>query len=522
MPFELKNAGATYQRLMTKIFKPLIDRTVEVYINDFVVKSKTRSEHAQHLEETFLLMRAYNMKLNSTKCAFGVNTGKFLRFMVIQRGIEVNLDQIKVVLETPTPGSKKELQRLTGRLAALERFITLFTDKLRSCLATNSEVSGSRVGLILHHQPRVRTSYSTRLSASNNEVEYEAILARLDLALTLAAVKLKICSDSQLVIEQIQKEYEAKDERMACYLELVQDNLAKLGEWAVERVPRTENSKVDALAEIVATLLVKEAMLLPIYLRVTSLIATTSVCSIVETNIDWTHEIGKYLRIGELAGDEKQAHKIQVRIEEIYIRVTDYVSKWVETKAYVSIKDKDVSKLNAENIASRFGIPQSIVADNGLQFDSIAFKTFCSKPTRTTHFALAYGMEAIIPTEIGMPITKIIVQGQMNENQDLEKHLDWADEVKGNANIWMTSYQQRAITHYNKKARPCVFRTKTLVLRRVFENMTEREVEKLQENWEGPYVVTKVGDSRAYHLQTLDVVSLLHPWNISNLKQYYQ
>ena len=143
MPFELKNAGATYQRLMTKIFKPLIGRTVEVYINDFVVKSKTRSEHAQHLEETFLLMRTYNMKLNPTKCAFGVNT-KFLGFMVIQRGIEVNLDQIKVILETPTPSSKKELQRLTDRLAALELFITLFTDKLRSCLATNSEQPSTR------------------------------------------------------------------------------------------------------------------------------------------------------------------------------------------------------------------------------------------------------------------------------------------------------------------------------------------------------------------------------------------
>ena len=130
-------------------------------------------------------------------------------------------------------------------------------------------------------------------------------MARLDLALTLATVKLKICSDSQLVIEQIQKEYEAKDERMARYLELVQDNLAKLGEWVVERVPQIENSKADALAEMVAILPIKEAVLLSIYLRATSLIVTASVYSIVETNTDWTHEIGKYLRIGELVGDEK-------------------------------------------------------------------------------------------------------------------------------------------------------------------------------------------------------------------------
>ena len=72
---------------MTKIFKPLIDQTVEVYIDDIVVKSKTKSEHAQHMEETFRLMKAYNMKLNPARCAFGVSAKKFLGFMVIQRGI---------------------------------------------------------------------------------------------------------------------------------------------------------------------------------------------------------------------------------------------------------------------------------------------------------------------------------------------------------------------------------------------------------------------------------------------------
>ena len=82
MLFGLKNVGATYQRLMIKIFKPLISQTVEVYIDDIVVKSKTRGEHAQHLEETFRSMKVYNMKLNPTKCAFGVNIGNFLGFMV--------------------------------------------------------------------------------------------------------------------------------------------------------------------------------------------------------------------------------------------------------------------------------------------------------------------------------------------------------------------------------------------------------------------------------------------------------
>ncbi|RVW16613.1 Transposon Tf2-8 polyprotein [Vitis vinifera] len=71
------------------------------------------------------------MKLNPSKCAFGVSAGKFLGFMVSQRGIEVSPDQVKAVIETPPPRSKKELQRLTGKLVALGRFIARFTDELR-------------------------------------------------------------------------------------------------------------------------------------------------------------------------------------------------------------------------------------------------------------------------------------------------------------------------------------------------------------------------------------------------------
>lgn len=82
MPFGLKNASTTYQRLMIRIFKPLMGQTMEVYIDDIIIKSKTRTEHIQHLEEAFNLMRKYNMKLNPLKCAFGVSAGKFLSFLV--------------------------------------------------------------------------------------------------------------------------------------------------------------------------------------------------------------------------------------------------------------------------------------------------------------------------------------------------------------------------------------------------------------------------------------------------------
>ena len=94
MPFGLKNAGATYQRLVNKIFKPLIERTMEVYVDDMITKSKIPKEHVKHLEETFGLLRKYKMKLNPEKFAFGVESGKFLGFMVSHRGIEANPEKI--------------------------------------------------------------------------------------------------------------------------------------------------------------------------------------------------------------------------------------------------------------------------------------------------------------------------------------------------------------------------------------------------------------------------------------------
>ena len=109
MPFGLKNAGATYQRLVTKMFRPLLGNTMEVYIDDMLVKSKQCPDHATHLQQAFDLLREYGMKLNPLKCAFGVSAGRFLGFMVTQRGIEANPAQLKAILKSPALSSKKEI-----------------------------------------------------------------------------------------------------------------------------------------------------------------------------------------------------------------------------------------------------------------------------------------------------------------------------------------------------------------------------------------------------------------------------
>ena len=97
MPFSLKNAGSTYQRIMTKMFEPQLDKNVEVYIDDMVVKRKLVFEHVGDLTSIFEILKERKLRLNVSKCSFGVGLGKFLGYMVTHRGIEVNPDQIKAI-----------------------------------------------------------------------------------------------------------------------------------------------------------------------------------------------------------------------------------------------------------------------------------------------------------------------------------------------------------------------------------------------------------------------------------------
>nr|KYP74438.1 Transposon Ty3-I Gag-Pol polyprotein [Cajanus cajan] len=93
MPFGLKNARATYQRLMDKVFANQIGRNLEVYVDDMVIKTKSPENHVRDLEEIFNEIRKHNMRLNPEKCVFGVHGGKFLGFMITCRGIEANTDK---------------------------------------------------------------------------------------------------------------------------------------------------------------------------------------------------------------------------------------------------------------------------------------------------------------------------------------------------------------------------------------------------------------------------------------------
>ncbi|XP_024010591.1 uncharacterized protein LOC112086024 [Eutrema salsugineum] len=375
---------------------------MEVYIDHMLVKSLEEKDHIAHLRECFELLNKHNMKLNPAKCRFAVTSGEFLGYLVTHRGIEANPKQIKALIEMPSPRTKREVQRLTGRVAALNRFISRSTDKclpfydtlrgnkkfewderceaafqeLKSYLASppilakpvegeplflNITVSATAVSGVLIREERFEqkpiiyvsqtltdveirypqiekvslavvvsarklrpyfqshsivvlatlplrsilhsTSQSGRLAkwakalseydieyrnrssaksqvladflielpteatteptpnksfrlnfhASNNEAEYEALIAGIRLAQGIGVRKIRAFCDSQLVACQFNGEYEAKDGRMGAYLGVVQDLVQKFDEFELTRIPRGENTSADALAALAST-----------------------------------------------------------------------------------------------------------------------------------------------------------------------------------------------------------------------------------------------------------------------------
>ena len=231
-----------------------------------------------------------------------------------------------------------------------------------------------------------------------------------------------------------------------------------------------------------------------------------------------------------------------------------------------------------KNIVCRFKIPQSIVTENGSWFDSKVYRNFCHelktrnlystprypqsngqaeasnktlltalkkclhsakgkwveelpgvlwayrtisrKLTRISPFALTYGMQVIIPTEIGIPTFRTEIHEKANA-EVVTKDLDMKNELHEVADVCITSYQQRLTNLYNKHVNPHAFRAGDLVLRSVFENMADLVAGKFQPYWEGPYVIARVGLARSYALNKQDEAPVPRMWNAMHLKRYY-
>nr|GEV38750.1 reverse transcriptase domain-containing protein [Tanacetum cinerariifolium] len=493
MLFGLKNAGATYQRMMDKAFESQVGQNIEVYVDDLVVKSHTEAETVRDIEETFRTLRKVNMKLNPKKCSFGLAEGVFLGYVITPEGIKPCPDKTAAVLQLPSPQTVKERgpddgkgnnsnadllhkpgvtgsgaklfdngeigndsPRRGGAAAKVEHYAgraqyyiqkedvaqeepwTLFTD-------SSSCVDGSGAGLILTNPEGVEFTYALRFqfTASNNEAEYEVLVAGLRITTQMGVKNIQVNVDSKLVANQVLGTYVAKEDNMIKYLEIVRGLVSRFTTFSISQVPRSKNKQTDALSKI----------------------ASNSFAHL-------SKQIADYLKEGVLPGDNKEARKLCLKarqyelmkevlyrrsfltpwlrcvgplqadyiIREIHegscsmhagprsvvaksirlgyywptmhkdardmiqkcndcpfpkgpgkvmflIVAMDYFTKWVEAKAVETITGGQVKKFVWDNIVCRFGIPGEIISDNGKQFADNPFKDWCDKLNITQRFA---------------------------------------------------------------------------------------------------------------------------------------
>uniref|UniRef100_A0A151UHE5 Retrovirus-related Pol polyprotein from transposon 17.6 n=1 Tax=Cajanus cajan TaxID=3821 RepID=A0A151UHE5_CAJCA len=294
MPFGLKNVGATYQRLMDKIFGDQIGRNMEVYVDDMVVKSGDTLAHITDLAEVFRALRKHQMRLNPDKCVFGVSGGKFLGFVLSSRGIEANPDKCQTIINMRSPSNLKEVQKLAGRLTTLSRFLPCMAETsqpilgllkkanrfqwteeceisfqlFKKCLGTppilTKPTSGQELilylavsseaisaGLIREHDGQQQPIYFIRRVLQDAERRYQ-LLEKVALALMYAARRLRQYFQSYTVvvrtdcpIAKVLQKPELADRMMAWSVEL--------SEFDIRFEPRGSRGaiKAQSLAEFV-------------------------------------------------------------------------------------------------------------------------------------------------------------------------------------------------------------------------------------------------------------------------------
>jgi len=138
-----KECRATYQRAMVTLFHGMMHKEIEVYVDDMIAKSKTEEEHVVNLQNLFERLRKFKLRLNPAKCTFGVKSEKLLGFIVSQKGIEVDPNKVRAILEMSIPQTEKEVRGFLGRLNYISRFISQLTatcEPLFKLLLKNQEM----------------------------------------------------------------------------------------------------------------------------------------------------------------------------------------------------------------------------------------------------------------------------------------------------------------------------------------------------------------------------------------------
>ncbi|XP_071695098.1 uncharacterized protein [Rutidosis leptorrhynchoides] len=489
------------------------ERNFEAYVDDLVIKSTTQERIIEDMREKFDTLRKINMKLNPLKCSFSETEGKFLGYLVTEQEIsgrlalwvvELGAYQISYLPRSSVKGQvmgdylaemSGELEVINERTALkpiLDETWDLFTDGALCA-------EGAGAGLVLANLSGEEHTYALRFNfdVSNNEAEYEALLAGLNIARKMNIAKLRAITDSHLVANQFNGSFEAHDPSMQKYLQLLKElaerfehfKLARFEHFKLAQVPRSQNKKVDALSKLAAlTFSHFQKQVWVEELPSKSIDSDLMVASVEEEQPNWMEPIIQYICNDALPSDSREARLVRERAP-MYIIQNDILYR----KSYCGPMMRCVGPIEAEmsveevhngtcalhsgykTIAAKimrmgyfwpslYRDAQKLLKDSkvakgpfpagpgNVKFLIVAIDYFTkwveakavrtitgvqmrNFSTRETPFSLVYGSEAVISAEILVP-THIIVNFKEEANDAaLSENLNFIEERRLMATI---------------------------------------------------------------------------------------
>nr|GEU33198.1 reverse transcriptase domain-containing protein [Tanacetum cinerariifolium] len=374
----------------------------------------------------------------------------------------------------------------------------------------SSCVDGSDAGIILTNPEGIEFTYALRFqfAASNNEAEYEALIAGLQIAARMGVKDVHVSADSKLVANQVLGTYVAKEDNMVKNSPRRQEG----GKKAPPQGPTIRVNGGNSLQAVVPYAMVKMCWTAPGEIH--RPITRSPQQPLTPITAPWP-----FYKWGiDIAGPFSEGPgKVKFLIVAM-----DYFTKCIEAKAVATITGGQVKKFVWDNIVCRFGIPGEKVLDNGKQFSDNPFKDSCDKLNITQRFAsvkhpqsnglveranrsLGEGIKShlVLPTEIGMPTYRTAAVDVVSNDEELWLNMDLLEERRERAAICEAKAKSKMTKYYNARVYDVTFKPGDFVYR---SNDASHAVAggKLGPKWEGPYEVTEALGDGAYKLRSRD------------------
>ncbi|GKV21983.1 hypothetical protein SLEP1_g31893 [Rubroshorea leprosula] len=577
MPFGLKNAGATYQRAMNAIFHDMIGKFMEIYIDDVVVKSHGEADHLVHLRKAFERMRQHGLKMNPLKCAFEVSTGNFLGYLVHERGLEVDKNKARVVIEAKPPQNKKELQRFLGRVNFLRRFISNLAGKTRlfsPLLKLKSEadfkwkehhqsafdiikctetMSGAEVVVISPSGLKTQMSFQLDFDCTNNQAEYEALIIGLEM---LVELKVSMVEFDDVSIRHVSRDQNYEANEMAqiasvstCSIDVTQTDWR----FPIIQYLKDQNSKVSRKTKMQALnyVLIEDVLYRrghdELLLRCLGPDESFQMLSDVHDWICGPHQGYKSCQIhgplqrvpaSELNSIVKPwpfrgwaidlidqgtvfvSHQVEAFAKEMGFRLLNSSPHYAQANGQAEASNKVVINLLEKMVDDNPGRWHELLSET-----LWAYRTSQRSSTKMTPFALTYGHDAVLPMELTARSLRVVIQhnlqsGEYDEAMMLE--LEDLEDSRLTALDRLQAQKLKIAKSYNKRVKGKNLAVGDLVWKAILLlGKKDHRFGKWSPNWEGPFRIHEVLRGGAYWLESLD--GELHPKKINGiyLKPYY-